>query len=97
MKTNKNKLWAVLSVDVGEEAGVDCTASIVGLYRSKAAAKKVQAQAIKDFKEEAGIENDEGGDYGEPYMYDDETVLLADGAYGARFEIVEVSGPLAEI
>ena len=85
MKTNKNKLWAVLSVDVGEEAGHDRSANIVGIYTTKAAANKAKKQAIKDFEEEAGID-----DYGEPYMYDDETVLLADGAYGSRFTVVEV-------
>lgn len=83
------KMFAVISVDAGEDDPHEAGCEVVGIYLTKKEATAAKKAAIKDFKAE------QEEDYGEDltYMYDNDTILVCDGQYGQRFLIKEIEIP----
>ena len=84
-----SKAFAVISVDAGED-GHEATAQITGIYLTRKEATAAKKAAMKDFKAESNEDFP-----GTAYMYDKDTVLVADGQYGARFIVQEIEIPEA--
>jgi len=83
------KMFAVISVDAGEDDPHEAGCEVVGVYLTKKEATAAKKAAVKDFKAEQ--EEDFGEDVA--YMYDKDTVLMCDGQYGQRFLIKEIEIP----
>lgn len=83
------KMFAVISVDAGEDDPHEAGCEVVGVYLTKKEATAAKKAAIKDFKAEQKEDFGEGA----TYMYDNDTVLVADGQYGQRFLIKEIEIP----